>query len=113
MQSEPICPHCGESFGESIPLAIQDPINILCPMCGMNYVYYRSESATEEQEPYYFSTGLHRRHPLQRDSQDVPGQSRVMTRSCLLGLCCVGALLLFVMMLIIEVILRSFGWFGF
>jgi hypothetical protein len=112
MQSEPICPHCGESFGESIPLAIQDPINILCPVCGMNYVYYRSESEALEQEPYYFSTGLRRRHPLQKGSRDTPDQSIVMTRSCLLGLCCVGALLLFGMLLIIEAILRLFG-FGF
>lgn len=110
MSGEPTCPHCGESLGESIPGSVQDPINIQCPICGMNYTYYRNEREASDQEQYYFSTGLHRRHPVDRESRD---SFPVMSRSCLVGLCCIGVSILFVMLLIIETILRFFDWFGY
>lgn len=113
MQGKPTCPHCGESLEEGIPNAIQDPVNIQCPICGMNYTYYRNESESTEQESYYFSTGFHRRHPMQRGSREGPEQSMVMTRSCLLSLCIIGSLILFGILLIMEFVFRMFGWFGY
>ena len=113
MQVGPVCPHCGESFGDDIPKAIQDPINIKCPVCGMNYAYYRKERDVSEEESYYFSTGFHRQHPIQRASRDAPDQSIVMTRTCLLSICVFGSLILFGFLLIMEFLFRIFGWFGY
>jgi len=108
--SEPSCPQCGESLGEDIPKAIEDPIRIRCPTCEMIYTFHRNESESAEEHQYYFSTGPFRKNPVQMDASDPSGETAVMNRMCLIYFCTIGPLILFGILLLVEFIMRLFGW---
>jgi hypothetical protein len=108
---EPVCPHCGASFREEIPTAIEDPILIKCQMCEMVYEFNRNESECIDESQYYFSEGFFRRNPIQMDARQSSGETAIMNRTCLLCFCIIGPLLLFGLLFLLDFILRLFGLF--